>query len=1007
VPLCLCAYYFIRMKKSHGFHLDFQHFAFSVIILMIFLIFSAASLPAEEVPSFANDPVFANEPAFGTQPIFANKLITDIQILTSDPTIMPQVRYLLDLQVGDIFNQERLDQGIDRLKMLDIFSSVQVEKQPDLYGVKLSVTLKKQPIIEEISISGNYPLFKNEVNKVISAHIGDPFDLESLQQSACDIEQLYQAEGYYQVRVSIHADKNTRKKVKVVFRIEKGWRTKVQEVQFEKDGKKIKSSFAFQSILGIYSGNFLREAKLKKNIKQMESILINQGFLKVKISYEVVHLPNNYAVLKIIINRGQIVHVRFQGNRSINDDLLRSKITLFENRSYAEFDLQESIDDIKEIYLEHGFPFIDASYEKKIRGNGSGNGSGGSPRPQGLPAGPPASGKEDAGEGEVWITFLIKEGKKVYLDKVTFEGNRGISSKKLAGQMLSLQSITPFHRNVFNKLVYEEDLKALEALYAIEGYPWAEIFDGNTTFSSNRRLLSKTVSIHEGPRVLVQNVFFQGNRLFADSVLMKKVALNPGSYFTEKKWQQDRKELAIFYSNHGYVFVKVTPKVDFDKEKGLVELSYIIDEGPKAFFGKSIIKGNVKTRYSAIRDSLVFSQGEEFSYEAIIESNNNLSDLGIFRAVRVKPIGLEKEGKNTVMEKDTDILVEVEEMDTGRANLGVGFNSVQGYRGYLELQENNLAGTFLATSLRLDYSGIGKQYSLSDGIQYSRKVSLNINDPLLVSRQKIDGTFSLFDTYEEKVGYDLRQNGVNIRLGKYLKKTTTKTTNFSMTYRLEAARLHNVDPALLDPEGIPDEDQELTICSIKPVLSFDTRDSFFNPRRGGFAQIGFELAGGLMGGERRFSKLTTSMVEFLPLSRRLILALEMSGGCAWVPSHQNLPIQESFFAGGLNSVRGYMEDSLGPKNNNVPTGGKILLVNNLEFRCDLYRQLLNGVLFFDAGNVWDNYDNVALGDVRTSAGSGLRLVTPVGPIRLDYAWVLGRKQGEPNGKFYISVGHAF
>ncbi|MEW6381993.1 MAG: outer membrane protein assembly factor BamA [bacterium] len=922
-----------------------------VILTSLLLILPSASWSAED------------------EAVFSNRAVTDLRIEVNDPAIKPQIQYLLDVQVGDMFSQKKIDQGISRIRMLNIFSSVQVEKEADTSGVRLKVIVQKQPIIEDINISGNYPLFKNEVNKVISARIGDCFNPANLQQSARDIEQLYRSEGYYQARVSIRSKESSlRQKVKVTFRIEKGWRTKVQEVEFEENGKPIKDVFAFQSILGMYAGNILREVKLKKNIRQMESILVNQGFLKAKVSYRVVPRSAENALLKIIIDRGRKVQVSFQGNHAIKDAQLRSKITLYENRSFAEFDLQESIEDIKGLYLEKGFLFIDASYEKKIADN-----------------------------GEVRITFHIQEGERVFLDRITFSGNQGISSKKLRGQMLILQKITPFQRNAFNRLVYEEDLKAIKALYAFEGYPWAEVSDGETTLSPDRRRISKTVSIREGPRVVVERVSFQGNRLFQDSVLEANLTLRPGTFFTEKKWQEDRKRLAIFYTNNGYVFVKITPRVDFHKEKGSVEITYTIDEGSEAFFGKSIIRGNVRTRYPVIRESLDFSEGEAFSYQKVVESNKNLSDLGIFRAVRVKPIGLEKQ------ERKTDILVEVEEMNTGRANLGVGFNSSQGYRGYLELREDNVAGTSLGTTLRLEYSGIGKQYNLSDGVQYARKVTLGLHDPLLLPRQKVDGNLDLFDNYDEKTGYDLRQNGLKIRLGRSL----NKTTKISLTYRLESARLHNVDAAL-DDTDIPESDRELTISSLKPALSFDTRDSFFDPRRGIYAQVGFEFAGGFLSGESNFSKLTISTAEFFSLSRRLVLALETSGGNAWVPLHDKLPIQERFYAGGLNSVRGYLEDSLGPRteDEDVPTGGRVSLVNTLELRYDLYRQL-DSLIFCDAGNVWDSPKELDLATMRASAGLGLRLVTPVGPIRLDHAWILDRREGEPIGKFYISVGHLF
>ena len=446
------------------------------------------------------------------------------------------------------------------------------------------------------------------------------------------------------------------------------------------------------------------------------------------------------------------------------------------------------------------------------------------------------------------------------------------------------------------------------------------------------------------------------------------------------------------------MFAPVTPKANFQRKEGTVALSYTIDEGQEVFFGKYIIKRNVRSRSSVIQDCLAFSEGEPFSYQKIIDSTNKLNELGIFHTVRVKPVNLESR------EKDIDVLVEVEEMKTGRVNFGIGFNSVQGYRGYLEFREDNFDGTALGVSLRGEYSGIGEEYDLSHEVHSRQKVTLGIRDPLLLPQYKIEGDMDLFTIFEEKNGYNLQQTGLKIRLERPLHRTTW----LSFTYRLEAAQLHDIQIEVKDIE-----DRDLTISSIKPLISFDTRDNALDPSRGVFAQLGVEFAGGVMGGESDFSKLTAKVANFFPLSKKLVFAIGVTGGYAWTYRDEEVPIQERFYTGGLNSVRGYKEDSLGPKDEDgVPLGGEELLVGSVELRRDLYRRL-KGVLFYDIGSVWSTKDEQTEMNYRTetsmraSAGIGLRLVTPVGPIRLDYGWIVDRRPEESAGKFYLSVGHAF
>ncbi|MGA1874306.1 MAG: outer membrane protein assembly factor BamA [bacterium] len=906
------------------------------------------------------------------RPMTGQEVITDLQILISsggsphpadnDSGLMTQILYVLGIEVGEKFDQEKLEKGCDRLRSIPGISLVKGESKFYDQGIGLTIILERTPMVREIKISGNYPLFENEVRKVISTRPGDPFDMEIIRQNAEDVKRLYHEEGYSQARVFIqHQESKKDRNVVVTFRIEKGVRTRIKNVELEVDGEPAADPSPYLRLMKIYPGSFFHEAKLKTSLQNLENDLVHQGFLKVRVDPQVIHVSPGWAVVKIMIQQGPRIRIQFQGNNLVSDEQIRQEIALFENRSYAEFDLQESVEDIKAVYFRLGFLFVEVSYEKKI-----------------------------LDQHEVLISFFIQEGQKVFLKKITFQGNHGLSTRKLRGQMLILQRLLPLRRNVFDKLLYEDDLKALKTLYTFEGYPWVEI-EEKSTFSSGQRFISKEITIREGNQLIVSRVTFSGNSLFRDAQLMKMISLKPGTHFTDEKWRHDQRALAVFYSNHGYVFVRITPKAHVHKDMGKVDLSYQIDEGQRAFFGKHIIIKNVKTRYSVIRDSLAFSEGEPFSYQKIVESSNKLNDLGLFRTVRVKPLHLDKR------KRDIDILVEVEEMNTGRINFGLGYNSVKGYRGYMEWRENNLAGTALGFALRYEYSGIGEEYDLSHEIKPFQKASLDVRDPLLVPQMKIEGNVSLFNILEVKKDYyDLQQTGMKIRLGKPL----GESIRLSLTYRLEADQLHEIKIKVSDDDPI--------IGSIKPLFSFDSRDQILDPRRGGSVQLGLELAGSFMGGESRFSKLTAEAARFFPLSKRSVLALGFTGGYLWAPTGGEIPPQELFFTGGLNSVRGYPEDSLGPQDDerNLPRGGRVLLVHNIELRRDLFRRL-KLVLFFDMGNVWEEKEEITIASLRTSTGLGFRLVTPVGPIRADYGWILDRRSGEPAGTFYLSVGHAF
>ncbi len=200
----------------------------------------------------------------------------------------------------------------------------------------------------------------------------------------------------------------------------------------------------------------------------------------------------------------------------------------------------------------------------------------------------------------------------------------------------------------------------------------------------------------------------------------------------------------------------------------------------------------------------------------------------------------------------------------------------------------------------------------------------------------------------------------------------------------------------------------LIISGIRPGFVYDTRNNPFYPSKGILTGISFKLTSPLFLSETDFLKINFYTNIYQALSRKIVLAVSLRGGIAQGYNEtKELPIVERFFLGGRTTVRGYNQDTLGPKGTDgTPTGGNAFLMENLELRISISKNI-GFVTFLDGGNVWLDIEDIDVSDIKFTTGLGLRYSTPVGPIRIDYGYKLQREKNESSGEIHFSIGHAF
>jgi outer membrane protein insertion porin family len=664
--------------------------------------------------------------------------------------------------------------------------------------------------------------------------------------------------------------------------------------------------------------------------------------------------------LTIDVAAGPRYAVTFDGRAGLAESDLRRRLTFQDSGVVDTFEVEASARQLEVAYREQGY------------------------------AAAQVTGALDETVDPPTIRFRIAEGPQARVASVAFRGNVALTARRLDAAMATRPAAL-FRAGFFRQDVLDRDLAALRALAQAEGFADAAIGPAELRWEDAGRRVHVVIPIVEGPRVTVGEVVIDGQTVFSAEELRAVIPVRTGDPWNPAHAEDGRRSVERLYGRRGYH--GATVDLTATRRDRQVAVAYRVAEGVPTRVGRILVGGLLLTREDTIRRQLGIQPGDLFDPDRLAAARQRLEQAPAFATVEVGPL-------RPPPAPFADVDVAVAEQKPWHLELGAGYDTAVGGRGFLDVGHDNLFGTARSVSLRLRGSVGG------EAIERLARIDLVYREPWLIPGRHWQAEAALFGEVSDNQGYDLEAIGLIAWVGDdLLNPRGTRTFRSRLRYRLEESRLSNVSPEL-QAEGIEPGTERVT--SLTPTVVWDRRDDRFNPRRGSVHQASVELASIGLGGTVDFVKSELSTAWFFSWLPPTVFALSGRLGLAGpFGGTASLPIQDRFFAGGGTSVRGYPESKLGPLDAaGDPVGGNALAVVSAEWRFPIWRWL-GGAVFIDAGAVTPEIDDLELSAFKSGVGAGLRVATPVGPIRLDVGYALQPIPRESRTQVYLTVGFPF
>lgn len=791
-------------------------------------------------------------------------------------------------------------------------------------------------------------------------------------------------------------------------------------VDIKIEGNKVATTSLILSVAGINKGDELTGAMTQEAVRRLYGL----GFFR-DIEILADEVTGGLSLTIRVAELPKLGDLKFSGNKAIKSDKLTDELNLTESNYLSNNLIYEKKNKIIDLYGEKGYFMVEVDYDLEYNSDSS----------------------------LANLTYNIKEGSKVKVEKVVLTGSSRVPAKDIIGKMRNRKRGFLRSSN-FDKEKYVEDKdKIIEFLHK-KGHVDAYLKSDSIVIDSTSNRLTIYLDIYEGPRYYFGETYFTGNEVFPDETIDKVLKYKENKIFNLEKFEETLYEIYFLYQEKGYLHVRVVD--DRKTRDSLIDITFDIVEGLPSEVNLVKILGNTKTKENVIRREMMMRPGQVFHRSLLLRSIRDIMQLNYFGNVTPDIIDLPS--------GDVDIVVNVEEKPTAQISAGAGYSGRDKFVGTFGLGIPNFRGMGQHLSLNLDIGSRRNSYQVS------------FTEPWAFSTPTLLGLDLFYTNRQWFSDYTEGRRGGSVRVGRRLRWPDNYFRVYAR-YRLEGDRFYDFGEAysqthsyltriineytvidtlgqldtirtvdIITGEPLPGSlerfnEEWFTSSSLQLSLVRDSRDLPEFATRGSILSYSFEKTGGLLGGYWEYQKHLLSLSKFVPLFWKVAIAGKLTYGAVTAPGGESTILEFDLFAPGGTGysgiVRGYEDGSLTPDSivTRVDTSkyysdpdmsaqdsltldtvqfrsrvrGRFMLTGNLELQLPVIENQLYGIAFFDIGNSWLNRGNIKLNDLYKGVGLGFRLVVPgIGTIGFDFGYPLDERDDQKKGwRPHFQIGTTF